>query len=83
MGIVRPPNYISRAKKLDTALIIRLTQGFPLPGDPHKENEPMKRAIRVLILMVGLFCTYTAITLPTMAVAEDGAPPPYHPPGVK
>jgi len=65
---------------LDMARIIPSTRGFPLPGDPHKENEPMKRAFRVLILMVGLFCTYTALTVPTVAVAEDGAPTPGHPP---
>ncbi len=41
----------------------------------------MKRAFRVLFLMVGLLCTYTALTIPTMAVAEDGAPMPVHPPG--
>jgi len=38
----------------------------------------MKRAIRMLFLMVGLLCTYTALTVP--AVALDGAPPPYCPP---
>jgi hypothetical protein len=38
----------------------------------------MKRAIRMLILMVGLLCTFTAVTVP--AVALDGAPPPYCPP---
>ena len=36
----------------------------------------MKRAFRVLILMVGLFCTCTAV----VAVAEDGAPNPGWPP---
>jgi hypothetical protein len=39
----------------------------------------MKRAFRVLILMVGLFCTYTAVVAPTMAFA-DGDPMPLHPP---
>ena len=41
----------------------------------------MKRAFRMLILMVGLFCTYTAVVVPTIAVAEDGAPMPLRPPG--
>jgi hypothetical protein len=39
----------------------------------------MKRAIRMVVLMVGLFCTCTAIIVP--AVALDGAPPPYCAPG--
>jgi hypothetical protein len=39
----------------------------------------MKRAFRVLILMVGLFCTCTAVIAPTMAFA-DGEPMPLHPP---
>jgi hypothetical protein len=43
----------------------------------------MKRAFRVLILVVGLLCTYTALTVPTMAVAEDGAPIPCHPPRIR
>jgi hypothetical protein len=43
----------------------------------------MKRAFRVLILMVGLFCTCTALVLPTVVVAEDGAPCPSGPHGSK
>lgn len=39
----------------------------------------MKRAIRMLLLMVGLFCTYTAVIVPAFAL--DGAPPPYCYPG--
>jgi len=38
----------------------------------------MKRAIRMLFLMVGLLCTYSALARPMMS---DGAPPPYCPPG--
>jgi hypothetical protein len=41
----------------------------------------MKRALRALVLVVGLFCTCTALVLPTVVVAEDGAPCPGHPPG--
>jgi hypothetical protein len=40
----------------------------------------MKRAIRMILLMVGLLGVYNAITLP--AIALDGAPPPYCPPPV-
>ena len=37
----------------------------------------MKRAIRMLFLMVGLMCAYTSLATP---VASDGAPPPLCPP---
>lgn len=39
----------------------------------------MKRAIRMLFLMVGLMCTYSALATPVVA-PSDGAPPPYCPP---
>ena len=39
----------------------------------------MKRAVRMLFLMVGLLCTYTALVTPSFA--EEGAPPPMCPPG--
>jgi hypothetical protein len=39
----------------------------------------MKRAIRMLFLMVGLLCTYTALAAPTVTTSEDGAPIPVCP----
>jgi hypothetical protein len=39
----------------------------------------MKRALRALVLVVGLFCTATALVVPTIVVAEDGAPMPVTP----
>ncbi len=41
----------------------------------------MKRALRMLFLMVGLFCTYTAMVTPIASFAEESAPPPMCPPG--
>lgn len=40
----------------------------------------MKRALRVVFLMVGLLCASTALIVPTIAVSQDG-PPPLRPPG--
>ncbi|HXZ34179.1 MAG TPA: hypothetical protein VEH30_18035 [Terriglobales bacterium] len=40
----------------------------------------MKRVLRVLFLMVGLWCAATALVVPTIAVADEGAPPPFAPP---
>jgi hypothetical protein len=36
----------------------------------------MKRAVRMLFLMVGMICAYTALAAPVVQVAEDGAPIP-------
>jgi hypothetical protein len=36
----------------------------------------MKRAIRMLFLMVGMFCAYTALAAPAVTTPEDGAPIP-------
>jgi|HubBroStandDraft_5_1064220.scaffolds.fasta_scaffold09373_6 hypothetical protein len=36
----------------------------------------MKRAVRMLFLMVGMFCAYTALASPVAPVQEDGAPIP-------
>jgi hypothetical protein len=36
----------------------------------------MKRAVRMLFLMVGMLCAYTALAAPTVLVPEDGAPIP-------
>jgi len=46
------------------------------PREPaRKEKNPMKRAVRMLILMVGLVCTYMAAAAP-MLPAPDGGPIP-------
>ncbi len=39
----------------------------------------MKRALRALVLVVGLLSTVTGLVLPTIVVAEDGAPMPTGP----
>jgi hypothetical protein len=36
----------------------------------------MKRAVRMLFLMVGMICAYTALAAPVVPVPEDGAPIP-------
>jgi len=36
----------------------------------------MKRAVRKLFLMVGLFCAISALAAPVVTVPEDGAPLP-------
>ncbi len=41
----------------------------------------MKRAIRMLFLMVGMFCAYTALAVPAVPAPEDGAPIPVCNPG--
>jgi len=41
----------------------------------------MKRAIRMLFLMVGLLCTYTALAAPALPTPGDGDPIPFCPPG--
>jgi len=37
----------------------------------------MKRAVRKLFLMVGLFCAIAAVAAPVLPVPEDGAPLPW------
>jgi len=51
-----------------------------LPGNPHQEKDPMKRTVRMLILMVGLLLACSAVVVP-VAPALDGAPAPVCPPG--
>lgn len=41
----------------------------------------MKRALRMLILVVGVLCTYTALVTPVASFADEGAPPPMCPLG--
>lgn len=41
----------------------------------------MKRALRMVFLMVGLLCAGTALATPAMTSSLDGAPPAYCPPG--
>jgi hypothetical protein len=36
----------------------------------------MKRAVRMLFLMVGMICAYTALAAPVVPVQLDGAPIP-------
>ena len=36
----------------------------------------MKRAVRMLFLMVGLICAYQALAAPVVPASEDGAPIP-------
>jgi hypothetical protein len=36
----------------------------------------MKRAVRMLFLMVGMICAYTALAAPVVPTPEDGAPIP-------
>jgi hypothetical protein len=36
----------------------------------------MKRAVRILFLMVGMFCAVSALAAPVFPVPEDGAPLP-------
>jgi hypothetical protein len=55
--------------------IIRAKSGSPLPGDPLGE-QLMKRAVRMLFLMVGMLCAYTALAAPAVPAPEDGAPIP-------
>lgn len=43
----------------------------------------MKRALRMLFLMVGLLCTYTALAAPMAPASLDGAPVPVCDPGSK
>ena len=40
-------------------------RGF-LPGASQRKENTMKRAVRMLILMVGLACTYVAIVTPIL-----------------
>jgi hypothetical protein len=41
----------------------------------------MKRMVRMLILMVGLFVAYSAVAAPTVPAPEDGGSSPICPPG--
>ena len=49
-------------------------------GDEPKENEPMKRAIRIAILIIGLVGTFVAAAAP-LVPAADGGPLLLCPPG--
>ena len=39
----------------------------------------MKRAVRILFLMVGMVCAISALAAPVVLVSEDGAPLPGNP----
>jgi hypothetical protein len=56
-------------------LIIRGREGFRSQGTRTLGETTMKRAVRMLILMVGLVCTYTAFAAPAFT-APDGGPIP-------
>jgi hypothetical protein len=63
-------------KRLDGRMlfcIIPPPRGF-LPGVSQRKENTMKRAVRMLILMVGLACTYVAIATPILN-AELGPMP--------
>jgi hypothetical protein len=63
-------------KRVDARLrfcIIPQPRGF-LPGVSQRKENTMKRAVRMLILMVGLACTYVAIATPILN-AELGPMP--------
>ena len=62
------------AKKLDLRCIIPAREGFRSQGT-RTLGEKMKRAVRMLFLMVGLVCTYVAVAAPVIAV-RDGGPIP-------
>lgn len=49
-----------------------------LPGASQRKENTMKRAVRMLILMVGLACTYVAIATPILN-AELGPMPTCNP----
>jgi len=61
-------------RSLDIPYIIPAHKGFPLPGDPHRRNNTMKHAVRMLILVAGLACAFEALAAPIVP-APDGEPP--------
>jgi len=62
-------------KLLDMCRIILLRDKSPFGGNLDAEigDEPMKRALRMVILMVGLVGTFVTATV-TVLPAQDGGP---------
>lgn len=59
---------------LHVTCIMRAREGFRSQGTCTQGEQPMKRAVRMVILMVGLACTYAAIA-PTFLHADGGVMP--------
>ena len=59
---------------LDTPLYNSATVRLPLPGASQSKENTMQRAVRMLILMVGLACTYVAIATPILNAALGPIP---------
>lgn len=59
---------------LDTCPIIRLRKESSLRGSPMRNigDEPMKRAIRISVLMVGLVGTFIAAAVQQVPAADGG-----------
>jgi hypothetical protein len=76
MTSVRAAPRATLEKRLDgrrLTCIMPQPRGF-LPGVSQRKENTMKRAVRMLILMVGLACTYVAIATPILN-AELGPMP--------
>jgi hypothetical protein len=65
-----PENTVLLAADLYNAATVEV----PLPGASHSKENTMKRAVRMLILMVGLACTYVAIATPILNAALGPIP---------
>jgi len=59
---------------LHTHCIMPAREGFRSQGTRTQGEQSMKRAVRMLILMVGLVCTYVAVATPMLHA--DGGPIP-------
>ena len=59
---------------LRTHCIMPAREGFRSQGTGTQGEQSMKRAVRMLILMVGLVCTYVAVATPMLHA--DGGPIP-------
>jgi len=52
--------------------IMRGREGFRSQGTRTQGEQSMKRAVRILILMVGVVCTYIVVATPQYAAADGG-----------
>jgi hypothetical protein len=59
---------------LQLTCIIPAREGFRSQGTCTQGEQSMKRAVRMLILMVGLACTYAVVATP-MLHADGGVMP--------
>ena len=71
---VKPPGLENSQFRLDTTLYNPCQVRVAAPRGPALGEQSMKRAVRMLFLMVGMICAYTALAAPI--VPEDGAPIP-------